>query len=162
MTETRRINFAEALISGDFLPPNDFVTGLWDGRIAISNLKTAVANIAFDSQGGIPWTLKLNKLSNLMYTGSNDGRIRFWDLKTKSQVGLPLEVSKSAVRASAYDETNHIIYTGDDSGSLKSWKIPLERDPRIIKDRLCDETKTILKTTWFSQKFGFEISDDCD
>lgn len=64
---------------------NLFSAGL-DQQIKFWNLATKTELYRLEGHSNVVYTLKLDPFSNVLYSGSEDGSIRTWDLKSKKMV----------------------------------------------------------------------------
>jgi WD40 repeat protein len=69
--------------------------------------------------------------ANILATGGDDGKLRFWNLATDQQSGSTIVLSRSTIQRTvtglAFGPAGRLLATGDTDGSLRLWDVATRR-----------------------------------
>jgi WD40 repeat protein len=103
---------------------------LWDvqTQIEIEKPKEAEGDLSAaesTKEQGPVTSAAFSPVGTIVITGSGDGTMRIWDIKTLRPLGEPFKGHAEAVIALAFSSNGKLLASGAKDGTLSVWQIPL-------------------------------------
>jgi WD40 repeat protein len=95
-----------------FAGDRQIATAAWDGVVRLWDTETLEQTAAFDSHDSWVTDVAFDSTMNIMATGSQDGRLRIWDVSDRSQFLPAITDHKQDVIRAAYSGDGRIFGSG--------------------------------------------------